>query len=117
MHNMVTIFYILFTVHLEIILDNNKLDAVFLTVFISCLYMFRATSAHHQEDQGVHQVDYYPEWLLHVLNVRRCGFAVYFSLFIIVAVLMGDFSRITQCSNFVEEENIYLIRARPPGKL
>ena len=37
----------------RIILDNNQLDAVFLNVFISCLYMFRATSAHHQEDQIV----------------------------------------------------------------
>ena len=47
------IFYILLTVHLEVILDNNQLDALFLNVFISCLYTFRATSAHHQEDHIV----------------------------------------------------------------
>ena len=41
------LFYILLTVHLEAILDNNQLDALFLNVSISCLYMFRATSAHH----------------------------------------------------------------------
>ena len=35
------------------ILDNNELNALFLNVFISCLYMFQATSAYHQEDQIV----------------------------------------------------------------
>jgi hypothetical protein len=35
------------------ILVNDQLDAHFLNVFISCLYMFRATSAHHQEGQLV----------------------------------------------------------------
>jgi hypothetical protein len=44
-------FYILLTVHLDVILVNDQLDALFLNVFISCLYMFRATSAHHQEGQ------------------------------------------------------------------
>ena len=39
--------------HLEVILDNNQLNALFLSMLISCLYMFRATSAHHQEDQIV----------------------------------------------------------------
>jgi hypothetical protein len=37
--------------HLDVIMVNDQLDALFLNVFISCLYMFRATSAHHQEDQ------------------------------------------------------------------
>ena len=46
-------FYILLTVHLDVILLNDQPDALFLNVFISCLYMFRATSAHHQEDQLV----------------------------------------------------------------
>ena len=46
-------FYIMLTVHLDVILVNDQLDALFLDVFISCLYMFRATSAHHQEDQVV----------------------------------------------------------------
>jgi hypothetical protein len=41
------------TVHLDVILVNDQLDALFLNVFISCLYMFRATSAHHQEDKSV----------------------------------------------------------------
>ena len=36
-----------------LILDNNQLNALFPNVFISCPYMFRATSAHHQEDQIV----------------------------------------------------------------
>jgi hypothetical protein len=45
--------YILLTAHLDVILVNDQLDAHFLTVFISCIYMFRATSAHHQEDQFV----------------------------------------------------------------
>jgi hypothetical protein len=42
-----------------VLLVNDQLDALFLNVFISCLYMFRATSAHHQECQIVlihHQV-------------------------------------------------------------
>jgi hypothetical protein len=33
------------------ILVNDQLDALFLNVFISYLYMFRAASAHHQEGQ------------------------------------------------------------------
>jgi hypothetical protein len=44
-------FYVLLTVHLDVILVNDQLDALFLNVFISRLCMFRATSAHHQEDQ------------------------------------------------------------------
>jgi hypothetical protein len=44
-------FYILLTVHLDVILVNDQLDALFLNVFISCIYMFRAASAHHQEGQ------------------------------------------------------------------
>jgi hypothetical protein len=51
--NIVYQFYILLTVHLDVILVNNQLDALFFNVFISCLYMFRATSAHHQEGQIV----------------------------------------------------------------
>ena len=35
------------------ILDNNQLNVLFLNVFISCLYMFPAASAHHQEEQIV----------------------------------------------------------------
>jgi hypothetical protein len=35
------------------ILGNDQLDALFLNVFILCLYMFRAASAHHQEVQIV----------------------------------------------------------------
>jgi hypothetical protein len=50
---LIAIFYILLTVHLDVILVNDQLDALFLNVFISCLYMFRATSVHHQEDQLV----------------------------------------------------------------
>jgi hypothetical protein len=46
-------FYTLLTVHLDVILVIDQLDVLFLTVFISCLYMFRATSANHQEDQLV----------------------------------------------------------------
>jgi hypothetical protein len=37
--------------YLRNFLVNDQLDALFLNVFISCLYVFRATSAHHQEDQ------------------------------------------------------------------
>jgi hypothetical protein len=37
----------------RIILVNDQLDSFFFNVFISCLYMFRATGAHHQEDQLV----------------------------------------------------------------
>jgi hypothetical protein len=33
------------------ILVNDQFDALFFNVFISCLYMFRETSAHHQEGQ------------------------------------------------------------------
>jgi hypothetical protein len=46
-------FYVLLTVHLDAILGNDQLDALFLNVFILCLYMFRAASAHHQEGQIV----------------------------------------------------------------
>jgi hypothetical protein len=35
------------------ILGRDQLDALFLNVFILCLYMFRAASAHHQEVQIV----------------------------------------------------------------
>jgi hypothetical protein len=35
------------------ILRNDQLEALFLNVFILCLYMFRAASAHHQEVQIV----------------------------------------------------------------
>ena len=37
----------------QLILDNNQLNALFFNVFISCLYVLRATSTHHQEDQIV----------------------------------------------------------------
>jgi hypothetical protein len=33
------------------ILGSDQLDALFLNVFILCLYMFRAASAHHKEGQ------------------------------------------------------------------
>jgi hypothetical protein len=46
-------FNVLLTVHLDAILGNDQLDALFLNVFILCLYMFRAASAHHQEGQIV----------------------------------------------------------------
>jgi hypothetical protein len=46
-------FYVLLTVRLDVILVNDQLDALFLNVFISRLYKFRATSAHHQEGQIV----------------------------------------------------------------
>jgi hypothetical protein len=35
------------------ILGNDQLDALFLNVFILCLYMFQAASAHHREVQIV----------------------------------------------------------------
>jgi hypothetical protein len=37
----------------DVILANDQLDTLFLKVFISCLYMFRAVSAHHNEGQIV----------------------------------------------------------------
>jgi hypothetical protein len=37
----------------QTVLVNEHLDEIFLHVFISCLYMFRAASAHHQEGQIV----------------------------------------------------------------
>jgi hypothetical protein len=46
-------FYVLLTVHLDAILGNDQLDALFLNVFILCLYMFRAATAHHHEGQIV----------------------------------------------------------------
>jgi hypothetical protein len=49
----VTEFYVSLTVYLDSILDNDQLDALFLNVFILCLYMFRAANAHHQEVQIV----------------------------------------------------------------
>jgi hypothetical protein len=47
------VFYVLLTVHLDAILGNDQLDALFLNEFILCLYMFRAASSHHQEGQIV----------------------------------------------------------------
>ena len=52
-YNNIKEWYTLLTVHLEVIPDNNQLITLFLNVFISCLYMLRARSAHHQEDQIV----------------------------------------------------------------
>jgi hypothetical protein len=40
------LFYVLLTVHLDAILGNDQLDALFLNVFILLLFMFRAASAH-----------------------------------------------------------------------
>jgi hypothetical protein len=40
--------YVLLTMHLDAILGNDQLDALFFNVFILRLYMFRAASAHHQ---------------------------------------------------------------------
>ena len=46
-------FYVLLTVHLSVILDNDQRDAHLLNllynIFITFLYMFRALYAHHQE--------------------------------------------------------------------
>ena len=44
-------FYVLLTVRLSIILDNDQPDtlALFYNTFIIILYMFRALYAHHQE--------------------------------------------------------------------
>ena len=55
MNEVTGIFYILLTVHLDVMLVNNQLDALSLNVFIFILhlYMFRAASAHHQEVQSV----------------------------------------------------------------
>jgi hypothetical protein len=33
-------FYVLLTVHLDAILGNDQLDALFFNVFILCLYMY-----------------------------------------------------------------------------
>jgi hypothetical protein len=46
-------FYVLLTVHLDAILGNDQLDALFLNAFILRLYMFRAASAHHEEGRIV----------------------------------------------------------------
>jgi hypothetical protein len=53
LHALPVIFYILLTVHLDVILGNDQLDALFLNVLILRLYMFRAASAHRQEGQIV----------------------------------------------------------------
>ena len=48
----ITIFYVLFTVHPSIIIDNDQRDThllYFYNIFITFLYMFRALYAHHQE--------------------------------------------------------------------
>jgi hypothetical protein len=42
-----------FHINYTLILGNDQLDALFLNVFILCLYMFRAASAHHLEVQIV----------------------------------------------------------------
>ena len=66
---MYMIFYVLLTVHLSIfILVINQLDAqdfCFTTSFISCLYMFRAPCAPHQEVKIV----LYCIWYHHTLKV------------------------------------------------
>ena len=58
-----TNFDVLLTVHLRIfILVINQVDAqnLFYNKFISCLYMFRAPSAHHQEVKIVLYSFWYP---------------------------------------------------------
>jgi hypothetical protein len=45
--------FVSLTVHLDAILGNVQLDALFVNEFILRLYMFRAASAHHQEGQIV----------------------------------------------------------------
>jgi hypothetical protein len=40
------------TLH-QVILGNDRLDALFLNVFILSLFVFRTASAHHQEGQIV----------------------------------------------------------------
>jgi hypothetical protein len=52
-HNYGVILYFFDRASPYVILVNDQPDAHFLNVFISCLYLFRATSAHHQEDQLV----------------------------------------------------------------
>jgi hypothetical protein len=42
------VFYVLLTVHLDAILGNDQLDALFLMYLFLCLYMFRAASAHQK---------------------------------------------------------------------
>ena len=52
LHYITQIFYVLLTVHLSIFISVfNQLYAqnLFYNKFISCLYMFRAPCAHHQE--------------------------------------------------------------------
>jgi hypothetical protein len=46
-------FYVLLTVHLDAIWVMTNLMQSFLMYLFLCLYMFRAASAHHQEDQIV----------------------------------------------------------------
>jgi hypothetical protein len=53
LHVRCPLFYVLLTVHLDAILGNDQLNALFLNVFILCLYMFRAASVHHQEGRIV----------------------------------------------------------------
>ena len=67
------LFYVLLTVHFSIfILVINQLDVqnLFYNKFISCLYMFRAPCAHHQEVKIV----LYSIWYHHTLY---CGRAVH----------------------------------------
>jgi hypothetical protein len=45
-----SVFYILLTVHLDVILVNDQLDALFLNVFISRLYVLTGTSDSHPPD-------------------------------------------------------------------
>jgi hypothetical protein len=45
------VFHVFLTVHLNVILGKDQLDALPLNVFILRLYMFRAASAHHQKGQ------------------------------------------------------------------
>jgi hypothetical protein len=42
--------------------------------------------------------------LLYILNLRRCGFAVYFPGIIIVAMILGEDSHVTQCGNYFVEK-------------
>ena len=48
-----TVFNILLTVHLEVILDNNQLNTLFLNVFTSCLYMPPDRPAKHPPPECV----------------------------------------------------------------
>jgi hypothetical protein len=108
-------FYILLTVHLDVILVNDQLDALFLNGFISCLYMFRVNKCSSSRgptcintSSGITHSD---RWMSDVpvkrparqAVIHQCVWYQMMYWYKLVLLMMS-----TCCSKHVEEWNKYI---------